>query len=136
MDGAAQIPQTLRQLLAQTGLLNATQIEELLQMPRGPGESLVSRLVKSGAVIEEKLLRELAKVLHLSFTKITDAEIDDAVRSRVPTKVVFQYNVMPMRADNGTLVVAANDPFNLAMLESIRLVAKCRGQLAVITEAG
>src|ERR1041384_8015114 len=42
---------------------------------------------------------------------------------------------MPRRADNGTLGVAANDPFNLAMLESIRLVAKCRVQLALSTEA-
>ena len=134
-DASAQIPQNLRQLLAQTGLLTGTQIEELLQIPRGPGESLVTMLVKSGAVLEEKLLQELAKVLHLSFTKIADTEIDEAVRSRVPTKVVFQYNVMPMRADNGTLVVAANDPFNLAMLESIRLVAKCRVQLALSTEA-
>src|ERR1043166_1675247 len=135
MDASAQIPQNLRQLLAQTGLLTGTQIEELLKMPRVPGESLVTMLVKSGAVVEEKLLQELAKALHLSFTKIADSEIDDAVRTRVPTKVVFQYNVMPMRADNGTLVVVANDPFNLAMLESIRLVAKCRVQLALSTEA-
>ena len=38
--------------------------------------------------------------------------------------------------NNGNpLVVAANDPFNLPMLESIRLVAQCRVQLALCTEA-
>jgi type II secretion system protein E len=135
MDTTERIPQNLRALFAQTGLLTESQVEELLQIPRAPGESLVTTVVKSGAVAEEKLLQALAKVLHLSFTKIPDAEIDAAVRTRVPTKVVFQYNVMPMRADNGTLVVAANDPFNLALLESIRLVAKCRVQLALSTGA-
>ncbi len=129
------LPHNLHELLAQTGLLSETQISELLAAPRAPGESFVAGLVKSGAVSEEKLLEALARVLHLSFTRITDKEIDPGVRERVPTKVVFQYNVMPMRADNGTLVVAATDPFNLAMLESIRLVAQCRVQLALCTEA-
>ncbi len=129
------LPHNLHELLARTGLLSETQISELLAAPRAPGDSFVASLVKSGAVSEEKLLEALARVLHLSFTRITDKEIDPGVRERVPTKVVFQYNVMPMRADNGTLVVAATDPFNLAMLESIRLVAQCRVQLALCTEA-
>ena len=135
MDAPQQIPRTLRELLAATGLLTDAQIRELLQKPREPGESLITTLVKSGAVVEEKLLQALATALHLSYTKISDQEIDAAARAKVPTKVVFQYNVMPMRADNGTLLVAANDPFNFAMLESIRLVAKCRVQLALSTEA-
>jgi type II secretion system protein E len=129
------LPHNLRELLTQTGLLSDTQITDLLAAPRTPGESFVHMLVKSGAVAEEKLLEALARVLRLSFTRITDEEIDATVRERVPTKVVFQHNVMPMRADNGTLVVAANDPFNLPMLESIRLVAQCRVQLALCTEA-
>ncbi len=129
-----QIPQNLLRLLTQTGLLTETQATELLKTPRKPGESLVSVLVNSGAVSEEKLLPALAEALHLGFTRLTDKEVEAGARVKVPTKVVFQYNVMPMRAENGTLVVAANDPFNLAMLESIRLVAKCQVQLALSTE--
>jgi len=129
------IPQNLRDVLACTGLLSETRVTELLQTPPVPGQTLVEALVKSGAVLEDKLLEALAKVLHLSVTRITDKEIDAAARAKVPTKVVFQYNVMPMRFENGTLVVAANDPFNLAMLESIRMVAKCRVQLALATQA-
>jgi type II secretion system protein E len=132
---AQPIPQNLQQVLVRTGLVTEEQAFELLQKPREPGETFVSSLVKSGAVIEEKLLPALAEVLHLSFTRLTDEEIDAAARSKVPTKVVFQYNVLPMRADNGTLLVAANDPFNLTMLESLRLVSKCRVQLALSTTA-
>ncbi|HUK82625.1 MAG TPA: GspE/PulE family protein [Verrucomicrobiae bacterium] len=130
-----QIPQSLQQLLAGTGLLTEAQVVDLLKIPRKPGESLVSALVRSGAVSEEKLLHQLAEALHLSFTRLSDKEVEAGARERVPTKVVFQYNVMPMRADNGTLIVATNDPFNLAMIESIRLVTKRRVQLALSTEA-
>ena len=125
------IPQNLHQLLAATRLLTDSQIDTLLAAPRGAGESLVTGLVKSGAVAEEKLLEELARALHLSYTRITDKEIDTTARAKVPTKVVFQHNIMPMRADNGTLVIAVNDPFNLAMIESVRLVTKCRVELAL-----
>ena len=125
------IPQNLRQLLAATRLLTDSQINTLLAAPRGAGESLVTALVKSGAVAEEKILEELARALQLSYTRITDKEIDTAARAKVPTKVVFQHTIMPMRADNGTLVIAVNDPFNLAMIESVRLVTKCRVELAL-----
>jgi type II secretion system protein E len=129
------IPADLRQLLQQTGLFTDTQISEALSNQQTSAQPLVTTLVKSGVVPEEKLLQELAKALHLPFTRITEKEIDAAARQRVPTKVVFQHNVMPMRADDGTLLVAANDPFNLTMLEAIRLVTKARVQLALCTEA-
>ena len=128
------IPVTVRELLKQTGLFTTAQLAEMLPA-RAAGESLVTALVKSGMVAEEKLLEALAGVLRLPFTRLGEQEIDAAVRSRVPTKVVFQYNILPMRAENGTLMVATNDPFNLAMMESVRLVARCRVRLALATEA-
>ena len=130
-----QIPQNLQQLLAATGLLTETQVTDLLKASRKPGESLVGALVRTGAVSEEKLLHRLADALHLTFTRLSDKEVEAGARERVPTKVVFQYNVMPMRAENGALIVATNDPFNLAMIESIRLVTKQRVRLALSTEA-
>ena len=125
----------LKQLLLQTRLLNETQIDELLQSPTAPGETLITKFVKSGMVTEERLLRALAEVLDLSFTRIADHELNAAARAKVPTKVVFQFNVMPMHAEDGTLVVATNDPFNLAMLESLRMVTRANVQIVLSTEA-
>ena len=75
------IPQNLRQLLAATRLLTDSQLDTLLAAPRGAGESLVTALVKSGAVAEEKRLEEVARALQLSYTRITDKEIDTAARA-------------------------------------------------------
>src|SRR5579859_1039679 len=132
---ADSIPVDLRQLLQQTGLFSDIQISEALSNRQAAAQPFVTALVKSGIVPEEKLLQELAMALHLPFTRITEKEIDSAARQKVPTKVVFQHNVMPMRAENGTLLVAANDPFNLTMLEALRLVTKSRVQVALSTEA-
>jgi len=127
--------QNLRRLLATGGQLTESQIAALLQAPRESGESLVTSWVKSGAVSEEKLLEALAAALGLSFTRLTEQEIDASVRVKVPTKIVFQYNVMPMRLDNDTLLLAVNDPFDLAVAESVRLVANCRVQLVLSTQS-
>src|SRR5437867_3474604 len=135
MTEADTTPRDLRQLLASTGLLTEAQIGEAFLARATAGEPLVTTLVKSGAVTEEKLLQELAKALHLPFTRLAESEIEPSARAKVPTKVVFQYNIMPMRADNGSLVIASNDPFNLAMIESIRLVARCRVEVTLSTEA-
>jgi type II secretion system protein E len=129
------IPVDLRQLLQQTGLFTDTQISEALSAPQSAAQPLITTLVKSGVAPEEKLLQSLAQALHMPFTRITEKEIDAVVRQKVPTKVVFQHNVMPMRAENGTLLVAAHDPFNLTMLEAVRLVTKSRVQLALCTQA-
>jgi type II secretion system protein E len=125
----------LRELLAATGTLTAAQVAAALDEPRAPGTSLIGALVKSSGVAEERLLEGLARQLGIGFTRLTEEEIDAAARTQVPTKVVFQYNVMPMRQRDGVLVVAANDPFNIALLEAVRLVAGCRVELALSTQA-
>jgi len=129
------MPQDLRHLLAQTGLLADAHISELLHAARPAGITLTKAIVQSGAATEEKLLEALARGLRLPFTRLGEQEIEAVARTKVPTKVVFQYNILPMRVDNGTLVVATNDPFDLAMIESVRLVARCRVQVALSTEA-
>ena len=129
------MPRDLRQLLAATGLFSENQIAELLHKPRAAGDSFTRSIVKAGEVTEEKLLTELARALQLPFTRLPDNEIEGAARAKVPTKVVFQHNILPMRAENGTLLVATSDPFNLAMVEAVRLVTKARVQLALSTEA-
>jgi len=122
-------------VLVSTKLLSTPQIDSVLQAPRDAAKTLVATLVESCNVQEEPLLQALARVLHLDFTHLAEKEVDAAVRAEVPTKVVFQYNIMPMRVENGTLIVATSDPFNLAMIESIRMVAHCSVQLALSTQA-
>lgn len=130
-----QIPSSLRDLLSGTGLFGAAQLDAVLQGPRPADSSLIAELLKGGTVPEEKLLESLAAALRLGYTRLTDAEVDAAVRAMVPTKVVFQYNVMPMRAENGSLLVATSDPFNMAMVEAVRLVTGKRVNVALSPQA-
>jgi len=73
--------------------------------------------------------------LGLTFTRLTEQDVDATVRAKISTKIVFQYNVMPMRMEGDTLIVAVNDPFDIGIAESIRLVAGCRVRLALATQS-
>ncbi len=132
---AQTMPRDLRSLLMATGLFTEAQVAEWLHTPRAAGDSLPKTIVKASGVTEEKLLAELARALGLPFTRLPDSEIESAARAKVPTKVVFQHNILPMRAENGSLLVATSDPFNVPMMEAVRLVTKSRVQLALSTEA-
>ena len=41
----------------------------------------------------------------------------------VPTKAVFLYNAIPVSAQNGTLLVACNNPFDAGLLDATTAVA-------------
>jgi type II secretion system protein E len=116
-------------------MLTAAELDALMQLPREAGESIVRACARNGVVPEEKLLQALSKALHLDFTRLGEREIDSAVCARVPTKAVFQHNIMPMRMEDGCLLVATNDPFNLAMVECLRMASKSRIRLALSPQA-
>ena len=51
--------------------------------------------------------------------------------ARLPAKVVFQYNVIPLQIDNSVLRVATNDPFSSNLADALRLVSGLRIRLSL-----
>jgi general secretion pathway protein E/type IV pilus assembly protein PilB len=57
------------------------------------------------------------------------------VLDKLPTKAVFQYNVMPVALDAGALTVAVSDPLNTSLLDTLRLAAGMRVKLTLSPSA-
>lgn len=123
----------LRRLLAQSGLLKEERFDEMMQQRGTSGESVIATMIRLGVVPEERLLKVLSEGLRLQLTRLGDKDVDTAAREKVPTKVVFQHNIMPIKLENNVLTVATNDPFNLAMIEAVRMVSRCRVKIALAT---
>ena len=51
--------------------------------------------------------------------------------ARLPTKAVFQYNVIPVSFDGATLLVASNNPINPGLIDALRLASGSRVQFAL-----
>jgi type II secretion system protein E len=125
----------LAALLEKCQLFQPSQIEELLARQQQTSKSLTDLVTDLGFAREDDFLKALAGVLNLPYVRPGDAAIDKTVLEKLPTKAVFQYNVMPVGMENGVLRVATHDPFTPGLMDALRLASGFRVRLALSTAA-
>ena len=123
-------------ILAKTGLFSDAQIGSLLAEKRAKeGGSITDIVVSEGHAAEHAFLEALATALKLRFIPLAGLTIESALLEALPTKLVFQYNVIPVGIENGVLIVATNDPFNTDLIDTLRLASGKRVRMALSTSA-
>ncbi|MGQ9661038.1 MAG: GspE/PulE family protein [Kiritimatiellia bacterium] len=118
-------------LLKRTGLFTDQQISELVKTAQTNGTGLTETVVKNGYASEEELLQALARTLNVEFVRLSTQKIEPEVLRMLPTKVVFQYNVIPLAFQNGLLTVATNDPLDAHLIDALRLASRARIRFAL-----
>lgn len=113
-------------LLKKTNLFTEEQISSLAEAMRVGNGCLAEVVAEQGFAAEETFLEALAKALNLRFMRLGTAKIEKDVLARLPTKAVFQYNVIPVSFEGDTLNVATNDPMNAGLMDSLRLASGAR----------
>jgi len=121
----------LSQMLRKTGLVTDEQIAAALASDRSDGSGLIDALVKTGAARDDALLQKLAPLLGLTYTDLSMVEAAADALKRLPARAVYQYAVLPLQMEGGTLLVAVSDPFNAAMVDGLRLAAGCPVRLTL-----
>jgi type II secretion system protein E len=122
-------------LLRECGFFSEEQIETLIREQRERGGSLAEKVEALDAVREDEFLRALAQAMKIPFLRLGETRIDPAILEKLPTRAVFQYRVIPIEADDGTLRVATHDPFTPGLVDSLRLVTGLRIRLALSPSA-
>jgi type IV pilus assembly protein PilB len=84
---------------------------------------------------EEYHARELAARCHLQYLSLENFQPDHELFKSVPVDLMFRYNFLPYRRDNGKLIVVISDPTNVVVLDEIALVLRTPIQAAVATES-
>lgn len=127
------IPSTTRlaDLLKRTELFNDEQIKALLEQKIEGNTSITRRVIEAGYVPEEAFLTAVGKAMGYPFVHLNEAKIEPTVLARLPAKVVFQYNVIPLQIENSVLRVATNDPFNSNLADALRLVSGLRIRMSL-----
>ncbi|HEV3383719.1 MAG TPA: ATPase, T2SS/T4P/T4SS family [Gemmata sp.] len=77
-------------------------------------------LMDKGFLKEEVLLPVLAEEFGLELVDLSHAKIDISVLESMPQKLVHRKNLMPVSRNNGTLVVATGDPFDVYALDELQ----------------
>ena len=129
MIGAAS--NRLTALLEATGLFTSSQIEELAIKQRENDGVLTAAVVALEYAREDVFLAALAKALQIPYVRVGDKPIAGEILEKVPTKAVFQYNVIPVGIENGSLRVATSEPFRPGLSDALRLASGLRVKFAL-----
>src|SRR6058998_472696 len=131
---------SLKDFVARMGLATPEQFEEWSKAWRvavesGSQESLLAFISRERGLAEETFLQQLAKALNWPYLELPKISIPPEVRQKVSTKVAFQYSILPVAVENGSVQVAVSNPFDAAMLSAVRFDAQGQVQFALAPKA-
>jgi type II secretion system protein E len=106
------------EMLFRRGLLDGRQLEQA-RAAQTEGVRLDQVAVQLGFLTEETALQALAKEVGLEYVDLVDAEIDLSLLKDFPPRFVHRESLFPIRRNNGCLIVATSDPFNLYPLDEL-----------------
>ena len=121
----------LAALLEATGLFTPPQVEELSIKQRENDGVLTAIVSALEYAREDAFLGALAKAMQVPFVRVGDQPIAGEVLEKVPTKAVFQYNVVPIGIEGKALRVATSEPFRPGLADSLRLASGLRVKFAL-----
>jgi type II secretory ATPase GspE/PulE/Tfp pilus assembly ATPase PilB-like protein len=118
-------------LLEKTALFSATDIETIIGAARENETSIATTVREQGLAREDEFLEALAKAMGMRFVRIGGDPIPPETLAALPTKVVFQYAVIPLARTDGILEVATSNPFDADLVDGLRAAANCRVRLVL-----
>src|SRR5205085_1433249 len=113
----------LAQRLVKRGVLkpdDLARIDEARAL--APSKPLHELLVERSFAKEEDVLAALAEEFGLELVDLSEYTVEPDVLQSMPLKLVHRRTIMPLKRDNGTLVVATGDPFDVYALDELAMI--------------
>ena len=101
----------------------------------GSAEPLLTFVARERGVAEDVFMQRLATALGWPYLDLPKLTIENEVRSKITTKIAFQFSILPVAINNGVLQIAASDPFDAAMMSAVKFDAKMPVSFALATKS-
>jgi type II secretion system protein E len=131
---------SIKSLFADLALATPQQFEDWrkawgVAAESGSQEPLLGFICRERGVTEEHFLQLLAKALNWPFLDLPKLNIPPETRQKVSTKVAFQFSILPVAVENGSVQVVVSNPFDTAMLNAVRFDTGGPVRFALATRA-
>ncbi len=123
----------LGQLLVDRRLISKDSLESSLQLEEESGIPLAKLLMDGGQVREEDMLRVVAERVGLDFVELDDGMLEPAAVGRLSAQQARELGAVPVRIEDGTLLVAVADPFDRFRAQRLEEAAGVLVSLALAT---
>lgn len=111
----------LLQLLVKKGVLPEKDLPAVKEAQKAaPTKALHLLLIEGGFLKEEDVLPVLAEEFGMELVDLPNLKIDAETLRAMPSKIVHRRSLVPLSRENGTLVVATGDPFDVYALDELQ----------------
>jgi general secretion pathway protein E/type IV pilus assembly protein PilB len=102
-------------LLVSRGLISRDQLDQAVQR----GGSVLRSLVDLGFVREDDALRAISSEVGIDYVDLRTADVDLGLLKGFPQKLIYRQILFPISRQNGSIVVATSNPFDLYPLDEV-----------------
>jgi type IV pilus assembly protein PilB len=122
----------LGQILKDRNVVREGHVQEALGVQRVEGGLIGQCLVELGHATQADIVMALGEQAGMESIDLEGVQPTDEALGKIDSSTARAYGVLPLRMENGVLVVAIGDPLNTALLEDLSFTTGCevRGALA------
>lgn len=110
----------LGQILLSNGTITAEQLEKGLAISEKQKVRLGEALIDLGLIDEENLADILSKQFAIPRIATAEIVVDPTVVHEITLTLAQKHNIVPVKNQNGALVVATADPLNTAISVTLK----------------
>ncbi|MGE5280366.1 MAG: GspE/PulE family protein [Deltaproteobacteria bacterium] len=118
----AILKKKLTDVLLETKLVSAQDMERALKIHAEHGGNLKDVLLKEGIVKEKDLMAALSKALFIPYLELGKYKVDPKIVELLPEKIARQYKVVALSRIGNVLTVAMSDPMNIFAIDDLRML--------------
>ncbi|MFH1304258.1 MAG: GspE/PulE family protein [Planctomycetota bacterium] len=107
----------ISEILQRRGILDERQL--LLAQQSANGHRLDRVVMEMGLATEEDLLKAFADELGMKYFELKDFQVDTELLALFPATPIFRHALLPLRRDNGRVLVASADPFDFEAIDEL-----------------
>lgn len=126
----------LGDVLVNSGVITAEQLQKGLELQKGSGRKLGETLVDEGITTEENIAKALSSQLGYEMVDLQDISIDEEILNLVPPNILKKHKMIPFeysRTGMNVLRVAMSDPMNMAAMDDINIITNLQVEPVVAT---
>jgi len=122
------------ELLISAGLVTREQVQRALESQEaGKKKRIGTLLIENGDITEEQLLMALAAKFRMKFVNLMDIVPSQAALNVLSLAMIDRLQVMPLEADDKSIVVATSDPTDHTISEILRFNTNRKVELVAAT---
>lgn len=111
----------IEKALVSNNVLTKNEIDQHLKEANETGLLLKDYLINHSIISERQILIALSQSLNIETIDLNKLEISKEIISKVPVKFVAYYKFMPVREEQGQMVIACAFPLDIKIQDEIRI---------------